>query len=320
MNPKVSIITCTYNDEKYIAQAIESILKQTFTDFEYIIVNDKSVDETVKIVKSFKDPRIKLIENKENMGAYASANVGISQAKGKYIARMDADDISTPSRIEKQFNLLESRADIAATGSWGMIIDELGNLVKEKIYAVESYELLPEMFFGTSIMHSTLFFRKEAGEKVGFYSEYERKTMDFDFYFKLLNAGYNLYNIPEYLVLYRVHPTSMTSTGFDHQEQVAKAVILKNLDSLLELKADPNDISLLRRALIGHMDGFGRRAKLRVLNYCRDFILHFREKFSDNPKSIDYAELMCKHVIGKIISNRILNKLARIYVLRKFIQ
>ncbi|MDR2355648.1 MAG: glycosyltransferase, partial [Clostridiales Family XIII bacterium] len=102
--PMISVIMPTYNSEKYVAETMESILTQTFRDFEFLVVNEcGSNDRTVAIVESFRDPRIRVIQNARRLGIAESLNIGIKQSKGKYIARMDADDIAMPERFERQF-------------------------------------------------------------------------------------------------------------------------------------------------------------------------------------------------------------------------
>ena len=113
-----------YNAEKYIAESIESILSQTFTDFEFIIINDASTDSTKEIIESFQDSRIILINNEQNLGVAKSLNIGIATAKGKYIARMDADDISLPERFQTQFNFMEKNPDIDICGSWARMFGD----------------------------------------------------------------------------------------------------------------------------------------------------------------------------------------------------
>ena len=120
-DPKISVVMAVYNGEKYLREAIDSILNQTFKDFEFIIVNDGSTDRTREILESFIDPRIVLI-HQEHMGLTKSLNRGIALAKGKYIARQDADDISMAERLEKQFNFLESHENVALLGTAGHII------------------------------------------------------------------------------------------------------------------------------------------------------------------------------------------------------
>ena len=109
-----------YNGEKYLQEAIESILNQTFKDFEFIIINDGSTDKTLEIIKSFTDPRIKLI-TQENRGIIYSLNKGITESRGKYIARMDADDISLPERLEKEYRFLEQNPNYGIVGTTFLI-------------------------------------------------------------------------------------------------------------------------------------------------------------------------------------------------------
>ena len=115
--PRVSVVMPAYNAEKYIGEAIDSILNQTFTDFEFIIIDDGSSDRTADIVKSYSDPRIRLLANERNSGIVASLNRGIQKATGKYIARMDADDYSRLDRIKKQVDFLDNHPEVIALGT-----------------------------------------------------------------------------------------------------------------------------------------------------------------------------------------------------------
>ncbi|TNE70794.1 glycosyltransferase family 2 protein, partial [bacterium] len=118
-NPESPVITClmsVYNGEEFLREAMDSILDQTYTNFEFLIINDGSTDDTVPIIESYDDPRIRLIHNEVNIGLTKSLNKGIGLAKGEYIARMDADDISLPERFERQIEvLLNSKIDICGT-------------------------------------------------------------------------------------------------------------------------------------------------------------------------------------------------------------
>ena len=115
--PKISVVMPAYNAEKYIGEAIESILNQTFKDFEFIIINDGSVDHTKEIIREYNDPRIVLLENDKNRGIVLSLNKGLDAATGKYIARMDADDIALKNRFERQVEYLDEHKDIGVLGT-----------------------------------------------------------------------------------------------------------------------------------------------------------------------------------------------------------
>lgn len=130
ISPKVSVVMSVYNGEKYLPETIDSILNQTFKDFEFIIINDGSTDKTAKILTSYDDPRIRIF-NQENMGLTKSLNRAISLAKGEYIARMDADDISYPERLKKQVDYLNKNPDIGLVGSKYIRIDKRGRKIDE---------------------------------------------------------------------------------------------------------------------------------------------------------------------------------------------
>ena len=122
MNPLVTVLMPVYNGEKYLKEAIESILNQTFKDFEFLIINDGSTDNSVKIIQSFNDLRIRLIHNESNIGLIKTLNKGLKLSNGKYIARMDCDDVSLPKRLSVQINFMEKHPEIGVCGSWVKII------------------------------------------------------------------------------------------------------------------------------------------------------------------------------------------------------
>ena len=123
-NPKVTVLMSVYNGEKYLQEAIDSILEQTFKDFEFLIINDGSTDKTGEILESYHDLRIKIINNEKNIGLTKSLNKGLKLARGEYIARQDADDISMPERLEKEVEFLETHQDYAVVGAFAKIINK----------------------------------------------------------------------------------------------------------------------------------------------------------------------------------------------------
>jgi len=127
-NPEVTVLMSVYNGEKYLREAIDSILNQTFTDFEFLIVNDGSTDRTAEILRSYDDPRIIIINNEKNIGLTKSLNIGLRMAKGEYIARMDADDVSMPERLQKQIELLNQKKNTGLVGTYYTIINEKGKV------------------------------------------------------------------------------------------------------------------------------------------------------------------------------------------------
>lgn len=208
-NPKVSVIMSTYNDEKFLAQAIESILNQSFNDFEFIIINDFSKDDSLKIIKSYmkRDNRIKLINNAQNLGPAASRNSGIKKAMGDYIAIMDGDDISMPNRLELQYKFLESNDNISLVGSAFSLISETGSNLGKRSAPIKN-EKIKKILPKTNCIHNpTVMFRND---KKTFYRSKFRYAQDYDLWLRLLNEGKSFYNLEVPLLKYRFNPNSIT--------------------------------------------------------------------------------------------------------------
>lgn len=210
MTPKVTVLMTVYNGEKFLAEAIDGILNQTFRDFEFLIINDGSTDGSREIIKSYEDPRINLVDNETNIGLTASLNRGLSLAGGEYIARQDADDISLPGRLEKQISILERNLEIALLGSWYLEIDESGNPLREYKLPCEPLQISWDSIFYCSF--STVVFRRELVlNNVGSYDESFRYAQDWELYSKIART-HTAVNIGECLVKYRLHSRSMTDT------------------------------------------------------------------------------------------------------------
>lgn len=201
-----------YNAEKFLPQAIESILNQSFSNFEFIIIEDCSTDSSLAIIQDFarKDSRIKLIqksENKRMAGFIENLNIGLSEAKGKYIARMDADDISHPHRFEKQVKFLEENPDIFMVGSAINFIDE-NNQFTKKLEAIEDNQGITQtMPKKITMYHPVIMFKNDGKtryrEKI-FYCE------DYDLYLRLILEGKKFYNFTEPLLDYRILDSSIS--------------------------------------------------------------------------------------------------------------
>lgn len=206
-NPLVSVVMPVLNTEKYVAKAVESILSQNYTHFEFIIIDDGSTDNTGKILESFCDPRISIIKNKKSQGVALSLNLGLSCAKGEFIIRQDADDISLPNRIKKQLSYLVDHPDIGVLGSWFQYIDNDGNYISKGCRNRENYQLKWDLLFTCPLAHPTTAMRKDILEEIGGYRNYE--TEDYDLWARLYEKT-RFANLPEVMVLYRRHVGSKT--------------------------------------------------------------------------------------------------------------
>lgn len=209
--PLVSVVLPVYNGEKYIASSIQSILNQSFRDFELIVLNDGSKDQSSAVIEAIKDPRLKLI-NQDNIGLAATLNKGISLARGKYIARQDHDDLSDPSRFEKQLRLLEENPDMVVVGTGAQIIELETLSSRTLLHPQRPSDLKAFLCFDNPFVHTSLMYRKkEILECGGYSSDKNAQPEDYDLLSKV-SRRYNLTNLSEVLVQYREVPTAMTKS------------------------------------------------------------------------------------------------------------
>ncbi len=200
-NPKISVIMSVYNGMPFLKEAAESILKQTYKNFEFIIVDDASTDVSWEYLKSLRDERIKLIKNKKNLGLAASLNKALQRAQGDFIARMDADDVSKPERLATQMDFMKKNPQVDICGSFVEVIDEGGKNIGKIKKPTTDQEIKKELFWLIPLLHPTWFAKKEVFRKLKGYDE----TWDYveDFEFLIRAKDYKMANIPEHLLLFR---------------------------------------------------------------------------------------------------------------------
>ncbi len=238
MNPQISVIMPVYNGEKYLKEAIESILAQSYKDFEFIIINDGSTDETEAIIKSFPDKRIVYIDNGENLGLAASFNAGIDAARGRYIARMDGDDVSLPDRFERQFSYLERKPHIGIVGSGIILINESGEKVAVHKRPRSHVEIKFASLFSSPMYHPTVMGRAEIF-KSHHYSETFSNSEDYELWSRLLfKADIRFSNLARPVLKYRIYPQSFTqSLNLDRRALSAHNTV-RNASHYLHLSQD----------------------------------------------------------------------------------
>jgi len=214
--PKVTVLMAVYNGERYLREAIESVLSQTFADFEFLILNDGSTDSSAAIVRSYSDRRIRLIDNQRNVGLARSLNQGLELAQGTYVARQDADDISDPDRLARQVSFLETHADVALVGTWYQKIDAGGQVIGRRQPPCEHIEICWSLLFFCPFAHTAVMLRKDPVlEQVGFYNAALTYSMDYELWFRIA-ARMPVANLGEYLLRVRSSPWSMTNTYGEH--------------------------------------------------------------------------------------------------------
>lgn len=227
-NPQISVVMPVYNREQYLEESIESILNQTFTDFEFIIVDDQSTDSSWQIIQQYaaKDSRIVAVKNTGKKGCYPARNCGHRLAKGKYIAVMDSDDIALPERLQTQFDFMEQHPDIDICGSW---LKSFGTEERVNQTLEKHEEIRDQMFFGCSIPHQTVIYRMT--QQKLFYSENYASAQDYELFCRKMNE-LKFANIPEVLLLYRVHLNQISTASRKEQSDNGDRTRLRNIETI----------------------------------------------------------------------------------------
>ncbi|MDR1764352.1 MAG: glycosyltransferase [Dysgonamonadaceae bacterium] len=222
---KISVIIPVYNGERFIGEAIESILNQTFTDFELIIVNNCSTDSTAAVVARYNDPRIIYVENEKNMGVIFSLNRGLSMSSGKYIARIDADDIALPRRLQIQYDYMEKHPEIGVLGSSVESFDNNTGKSQRVDFALTDKAIRAFTFFQSPFNQPSVIFRKSVLDENGLkYPEGYYLAEDYSFWVDLLKVTKGA-NLSEILLRYRKHEKSETTVADKVVNSRAEVVI-----------------------------------------------------------------------------------------------
>ena len=270
-NPKVTVLMSVYNGEKYLQEAVDSILGQTFKDFEFLIVNDGSTDKTGKILESYNDPRIKIINNEKNIGLTKSLNKGLKLARGEYIARQDADDISMPERLEKEVEFLNQNRSAGLVGTDYLIINEKGKVVHIVKCLNGSRELRIKLLEGNQFGHGSVMLRRECIGKVGTYREEFKFAQDYDLCLRIAEV-YDVANISEPLYKWRIDSKSISVAKKALQDKYALLAIelakerrQLGKDKLQSLKRE--EINEFMDSYLISKSGFNSKKEI-AKNYC----------------------------------------------------
>ncbi|MCD4811620.1 glycosyltransferase [bacterium] len=232
--PLVSIVIPVHNGEKFLREAIESCLNQDHPTLEIVVVDDKSTDSTLEILREYesKDERIRVLSVEKQNGLGNVINIGIRASKGKYIARMDADDIMYPSRISKQVEYLENNPRCVAVGGQIDIIDGEGKITGKREYAIEDRDIKKNMFLFQPFAHPAVMLRRDAVESVGLYPEDMWKVEDVKFFFLLSQEG-EFHNLSDTVLKYRMtFNTESQGKMVDHFRKTheMRKWVVENLD------------------------------------------------------------------------------------------
>lgn len=234
MSPKISLIMSVYNGEDYLLEAVESVINQTFTDWELIIINDCSTDSTAQILSDCaeRDPRIKVHTNEVNLRLPSSLNKALSLAEGKYIGRMDADDVCLPNRLEKQYAFMEKHPGIALSSCRFMTIKN-GVISSGGCGGKCDFDSVKAMLLVTNpLLHPGIIARASAIKDLG-YDKNFTCTEDLELWTRFVMAGHKIEILPEYLMLYRLHDKQITGTTLEKQHKEVVLVQKNYFDNVL---------------------------------------------------------------------------------------
>ena len=283
-----------YNGATYLNEAIESILNQTISDFEFLIIDDCSTDQSINQVKSYNDPRIKLFVNKKNMGQSKTLNEGLNLAKGKYIARMDQDDISMPERLERQSKFMKDNPDVDVVGTWLQLMGKYDEILELE---TKSEDIKMNLLTNENLAHPSVMIRKRVLEKYNFiYDTSYNVAQDYDLWVRMFDFC-SFANIPEALIKYRMHD-NQNSKIMEKHNHTETNTILKSLLKKIGVQTNDSSLIIYKKVFYGY--------DIETLYVCEVF-KYLRKLRSSNLR---------KKIFEPVIFNEFLKKKWRRFMLR----
>lgn len=288
--PSISVIMPAYNASQYIRQAVESILSQTFENFELLVIDDGSSDNTSDVLSCYQDSRLRLLRNQSNEGVAHSLNRGIQEAKGRYIARMDSDDLSEPIRLEEQFKYMEQHKDVGVSGTWITIFGDQPSTVERSPVGKEIANAY--LLFDNPLFHPSVIIRRSALDSLDIhYDSKFSRTEDYDLWTRIAEKT-EIDNIPYPLTRMRHHQRSVTNTW--------SAEMTDQIELLLWCQLHKFGLEIDRRKVkMHHNISRGRRCNSRQnLSEAVDWLLILRVH---NMQSQRYSITAFDSVLGSIL-------------------
>lgn len=278
MIPSVTVLMSVYNGLPYLPKAIGSILNQTYSNLELLVIEDGSTDRSLQYLQSIKDNRLRLEINQKNLGMAASLNKGLLLARGAYIARLDADDLALPNRIKTQFDFMEMNKEVELCGSFAQVISENDDELFVWRQAMTPLEIKWKMLFKNPFIHSSVMFRKETILRNSIRYKNLSGTEDYQLWSEILKHGEGV-NLDQVLIQYRRHDKSMTVYNIQPMREAHIAVANSNQINLLNRTVPFEHSRKLLEALKGS------KASFRSVNLFFDLLNTFNKSCPDNMES-----------------------------------
>ena len=262
-SPLITVLMPVYNGDKYLNEAIDSILNQTFSDFEFLIIDDGSTDQSIDQIMSYNDPRIQLIKNENNVGQSETLNKGLGLAKGKYIARMDQDDISMPERLKKQLDFMENNSDVDVCGSWLQLMGKYDGILELE---TKSEKIKMNLLTNENLAHPAVMIRKSTLVKYDLnYNPTFTISNDYDLWVRMFEYC-SFANLPEPLLKFRMHDNQYSKILWE-QNNAETNRILTNLLKKIGIQPDDSDLNIHKTVIMGW--GTGSLFIIEVFKYLR---------------------------------------------------
>lgn len=295
---RVTVLLSAYNDERFLGAAIDSILAQTFTDFELLIVDDASTDRSREVVQRYRDPRLRLLVNDRNLGLGASLNRGLATIRSEYVARLDGNDLSFPQRLERQVAFLDAHPEVAVAGAQAMLIDVRGKAKGELRRPVTELGLRWMRIFGSPLIHSSAMFRRAVVcDELGGYDDRHRFGEDFDLWCRVAKA-HAIANLPETLVAYRIDPRSLTGAPRHPAREGYRERKGRLIEANLRDALQSDDVPRIDAWLDVVIDGSAvdRRAAVETIEQCA---ARFAAVYGDNVEVARHQAWMLGRILAK---------------------
>jgi hypothetical protein len=311
MTPKISVILPVYNAQSYLQESIDSILNQSFQDFELIMINDGSTDSSLSIMKSYTDQRIRII-NQTNAGLPVSLNRAITQSQGQYLARQDADDISLPERLAKQVAYLDAHPQCALLGTWAQILVEKVPTDRSLSHPHLNGDIQLKLLFFNCFVHSSVMIRKSALEICGLYPEEKEKfpPEDYDLWLRIAKH-WEVANLPEVLLQYRELPNSISRSKLAIMQERARLMSLLALKEILSQSTTDDAIASLVLAMTNEPfapSQVNKAIHSKMLEQIRDAQLN---RFASNQNEIYQSYEDCQKLLNHAYQKLAAQQLAR---------
>ena len=285
MSPAISVLMSVHNGMPFVREAVDSILAQTFGEFEFLILDDASTDGTAEYLRSIEDPRVRIISLPQNIGLTTALNVGLREAKGEFIARQDADDTSRPDRLALQHAFLRKHERCVAVGAQARLIDGNGRSLGKKKFPVEHEAIAFAHLFDNALAHSVVTFRRKEVMDAGGYDEAWTASQDYELWSRLCTSG-ELRNLPECLCTIRILNTSVTRTH--RRADLIRRVQSAHFARLFGREASESDLDLI--ALVRSRVMPERLREFSAL--LEELVRHFDERKPGLVSTADFRRML----------------------------